>query len=447
MDTAKGSMIFQLGAAVSVKVQYLRLRKGIFQFHLRVPQNLLDHYGKDSIRKSLGTSDIKEATRKAEDETRRYQTEFRLLSEGKPITPQDVATAGRLLAEQYDNNFEQFLDHVIGPAREKFAEGDEEVYQEAHPSEYLQPAQLQAWQILANPNAFKLSDALKLYFKTHQRGTEQSFITKTSRDWDALISLVGDTHFDKLNRSHARDFVDHLTAKGNKTGTIRRTLNTLGAIVRTTITELELSKTDPFKSIKIQGEGKDTEQAKVASSDQLQDIAKTLLSNTSSAVALMTLIQMELGSRIGEVSGLGVDDVFLDNEVPHVYFRDRPWRTLKTKESERRVPVVGIALIALKAALILPRTGQGLFEAYAKPRGNDAASAAVNKRLSKWSLTSHSFRHAMKDRLREAGCPKDIRDAIQGHSSGDVADTYGQGHTLRTMHKWLKQVAVTLYRV
>ncbi|WP_147376800.1 hypothetical protein [Noviherbaspirillum saxi] len=97
---------------------------------------------------------------------------------------------------------------------------------------------------------------------------------------------------------------------------------------------------------------------------------------------------------------------------------------------------------ALKTALNLPHGGKGLFDQYAKSRGNDLASAAVNKRLKKWGITSHSFRHAMKDRLREAGCPKDIRDAIQGHVSGDVADNYGQGHTLKTMQKWLLSVAV-----
>lgn len=435
-------MIIQLGAALSVKVQYCYPRGNSYQFRIRVPQHLTVHYGRDDIRKSLGTSDIKEASRLAEELTRKYQAEFRLLSEGKPITPQDVATAGRMLAEQYDQNFEAFLDHVINPAREKYAAGDEDAYQDAHPSEYLKPDQLQAWQILANPNAFKLSDALKLYFKTHQRGTEESFITKTSRDWNALTGLIGDIQFDKLNRSHARDFVDHLTKKGNKTGTIRRTLNTLRAITRTTITELELTKNDPFQSIKIQGEGKDKEQAKTPSPAEIKEIVDTFQGKMSAVTSLMILMQTELGTRIGEVSGLGIDDVFLDHEIPHVYFRDRPWRSLKTDESERRVPVVGVALDALRLAVKLPRTGQGLFEAYAKPRGNDSASAAVNKRLEKWGITSHSFRHAMKDRLREAGCPKDIRDAIQGHSSGDVADTYGQGHTLRTMLGWLQKVAV-----
>lgn len=435
-------MLYQLGIAVSVKIQYLRLRKGVFQFHLRVPQALLEHYGKDCIRKSLGTSDINEATRKAEDEARKYKAEFKLLTEGKPITPQDVATAGRMLAEQYDQNFEAFIDHVIEPAKTKYAAGDEEAYADAHPSDYLKPEQLQAWQLLANPNAFKLSDALKLYFKVHQRGAEELFIIKTSRDWNALVGLVGDIHFEKLSRTHARDFVDHLTKKGNKTGTIRRTLNTLRAITRTAITELELTKNDPFQSIKIQGEGKDKEQAKTPSPAEIEEIVHTFRGKMSATTSLMILMQTELGTRIGEVSGLGIDDVFLDHEIPHVYFRDRPWRSLKTDESERRVPVVGLALEALKLAVKLPRKGQGLFDSYAKPRGNDAASAAVNKNLQKWGITSHSFRHAMKDRLREVGCPKDIRDAIQGHTSGDVADTYGQGFSLKKMQEWLSKIAV-----
>jgi integrase len=401
-------MIVKLGAALSLQVQYIQLRGNTYQFRIRVPKHLVQHYGKPDIRKSLGTSDEKTASRLAEQEARKYLAEFKLLTEGKPITPQDVATAGRMLADQYNQNFEAFLDHVIEPARTKYAAGDEDDYEDAHPSDYLKPEQLQAWQILANPNAFRLSDALKMYFKNHQRGSDEAFITRATRDWNSLIGTTGDVLFVELSRTHARNFVDHLTAKGNKTGTIRRTLNTLGAVVRSTITELELTKTDPFKSIKIQGEGRDTEKATAASTDQLQEIAKAFLPDNQSAPALIALIQMEMGSRVGEVSGLGIDDVFLDNEIPHVYFRDKPWRTLKNDESERRVPVVGVALDALRAALTLPRKGPGLFEAYAKPRGNDSASAAVNKRLVKWGLTSHSFRHAMTDRLREAGCPKDI---------------------------------------
>ena len=105
-------MIIPLGAALSVKVQYCYPRGDSYQFRIRIPQHLVSHYGKEDIRKSLG-KDAKEATKKAEEYARRYQAEFKVLTEGKPITPQDVATDGRMLAEQYDSDFEHFLDHVI----------------------------------------------------------------------------------------------------------------------------------------------------------------------------------------------------------------------------------------------------------------------------------------------------------------------------------------------
>lgn len=159
----------------------------------------------------------------AEQEARKYLAEFQLLSKGMPITPHDVATAGRMLAEQWAGNFEHFLDLVVDPARVKYGEGDEDSYHDAHPTDYLDPAQLHAWQILASPDAFRLSDALTLYLKHHPRGAEEAFVVKVSRDWNALIGNAGDILFDQLSRTHARDFVDALTQKGNKTATIRRT--------------------------------------------------------------------------------------------------------------------------------------------------------------------------------------------------------------------------------
>ena len=434
-------MFIRIGAAVSVMVQHLQLRGHTYQFYLRIPQHLVEHYQKQFIRESLRTSDIKIATRKAEELARKHRAEFQVLTEGNKATPEAVSIAAGTLAEQYD--LEHFIDHVIDPLRTKYAKEDPDLYDDALPSKYLAPHQLEAWRILANPNSFRLSDAIHLYLRTHNRGTDEGFIKKTRRDWNVLTALIGDIEFATLSRSHGRSVIDYMLQKGNKTATVRRTLNVLAAVSAETTKELEIQKPNPFESLKIQGEGKDAREAVTATQGQLTEVAAAFRDQTSSAVALMILMQMELGTRIGEISGLAVEDVFLDHAIPHVYFQDRPWRSLKTAQSKRKVPVVGIALEAVKAALALPRTGTGLLEQYARPRGNDAASAAVNKRLAQWELTSHSFRHAMKDRLREVGCPKDIRDAIQGHTSGDIADTYGEGHSLQTMMGWLKKIALS----
>lgn len=68
----------------------------------------------------------------------------------------------------------------------------------------------------------------------------------------------------------------------------------------------------------------------------------------------------------------------------------------------------------------------------------------MNQRPKKWGITSKSFRHSLKDRLRAVGCPKDIRGAIQGHENGEVAETYGLGHTLKTMQDRLEKAKVVL---
>lgn len=436
-------MLFTVGSAIQMKVQHLILRNGIYQFYLRVPKDLFGEYGKKLIRFSLKTSSPTRATKLAEEHSRRYKSEFKVLREGNPLTPEDIKIAGRILAEKYDMNLYDFIYFEVDPAREKYANGDEETYRDADPSEYLTPIQTAAWQFMANPNATRLSDVLKIYLKTHKRGNEEIFITKTSRDWNMLIKLVGDIEFDKLSRAHTRQLVEHLAFDGFKTGSIRRTLNTLRAITRKAITELEISKADPFKSITIQNEGNDKEEGKVATQKQLKEIVNTFITKKNSAVAIIIILQMELGTRISEISGLGLDDIFLNEEIPYIYFRNKPWRSLKNNVSERRVPVSGIALEALNAALMLPRTNQGVFSNYAKSNGGTAASSAVNAQLKKWGLKSHDFRHTMKDRLREIGCPKDIRDAIQGHGKNDTAENYGQGHSLKTMLSWLQKIEST----
>jgi len=56
------------------------------------------------------------------------------------------------------------------------------------------------------------------------------------------------------------------------------------------------------------------------------------------------------GMRLAEVIGLGVNDLFLDAEVPFVRLVEHPWRRLKTSTSIRDVPLVGASMWGLKSA-------------------------------------------------------------------------------------------------
>jgi len=120
-----------------------------------------------------------------------------------------------------------------------------------------------------------------------------------------------------------------------------------------------------------------------------------------------------------------------------------PWRSLKTNNSERSVPLSHTAAAAL-AKLAQGKDAEApLFARYAKERGADNCSAMLMKRfrtiITDKKLTMHSLRHRMKDKLRNTGCPEAISLAILGHSTNTVAANYGSGYALEVMREHLEK--------
>ena len=78
--------------------------------------------------------------------------------------------------------------------------------------------------------------------------------------------------------------------------------------------------------------------------------------------------------------GLSISDIKLDAPTPHIIVQPQPWRSLKTKSSHRKVPLVGTSLWLTK------RVTNNLNTLFAFPRYNNgelananSASAALNK--------------------------------------------------------------------
>ena len=51
------------------------------------------------------------------------------------------------------------------------------------------------------------------------------------------------------------------------------------------------------------------------------------------------------------LAGLAREDIVLDADIPHIIIRPHQWRRLKTKGSERTLPLVGASLWAAKKAV------------------------------------------------------------------------------------------------
>jgi len=159
---------------------------------------------------------------------------------------------------------------------------------------------------------------------------------------------------------------------------------------------------------------------------------------------LIALIS-DTGMRLGEAAGLLKEDIKANEPFPHIDFKPHPWRTLKTKGSQRLIPLTKEALWASKRLLEANNDSIFAFPRYCSEIGCKAnsASGGLNKWLHQYlpyNCVIHSFRHSLRDRLRAVECPSDIVDAIGGWKTSGVGHGYGNGYPLEVLEKWMNKI-------
>ncbi len=249
----------------------------------------------------------------------------------------------------------------------------------------------------------------------------------------------------ELKREHARTTRDYYLTMKKKNGeflavnSIKREFKTINAAINLALVEYDLKGkvANPFEHLVVVRQG-ETELAEHEQRDPLP-----------SAVILSMRVHMEqkvkipelrliwtllegTGCRVSEVVGLRVEDVVLEGAYPHLRIVSHDGRRLKTKVSNRLVPLVGATLKAAQDAVVLADGAANLFERYAA----DGKSTAVSKALMNYlriytkypKHVVYSLRHNMKDYLQTAGVPERDEHRILGHSEATMGDrVYGGG--------------------
>jgi len=259
-----------------------------------------------------------------------------------------------------------------------------------------------------------------------------------------FISLAGDRDVSQYTREDAKLFTRHLEMKGNKTATIRRRINSLSAILNYAYAELDLDKRNPFSRLFIKGEGGDSHKRGTFTNEQLKWGYDKALASSSQIKLLMPLLG-ETGCRLAEIVGLKLEDIDLANDLIHI--RPNSARRLKTRSSQRTLPLVGYAKLAMKQAL-KHADDTYLFPKYIRDGKCYAthASNALNKWLKKdfEGLTAHCLRHTFRDRLRAIECPMDLIDQIGGWKSvSSIGNSYGLGYRMEQVHVFLTEIKIT----
>lgn len=262
------------------------------------------------------------------------------------------------------------------------------------------------------------------HLETNQVGSNKERATRKTRCGE-FLQCVGDIRIQDIKKVHAYQYAGWLAQKGLANKTI------VSAVSRVSVLLIHAEKqgiieSNPFTSLSLDEYGKKAEsylpfdpaemKAIFAQDMPYQDrLALTLLATTGARLDEIALLEW---SQVQEESGI----TFLDL---------RSAEKIKNEQSRRVIAVHS------KVAPMLARRGTGRIFDYPVDYDGKAQNAA-GKRLSKWvdRITNHplkvlhSFRHTLKDMLRDAGVSTELNNRITGHAMPDVAGKYGLGHAL-----------------
>lgn len=219
-------------------------------------------------------------------------------------------------------------------------------------------------------------------------------------------------------------------AKGQKATTIRRRINALHAILARYYRDHELEKKNPFSNTRIAGGTSSKADRLPFHTSHLKRIDRYFSGSDrlkAETTEIITLLKLT-GARPLEIGGLDAADILLDHEVPHIWIRGNRHRRIKTKGSERRIPLVDEALEAAKAAK--QRTPSGAV--FSKGcHDTNSLSQRLNKLIRRAGvpkstrLVVYSFRHTLEEAMRAASIPEHTQKRIMGHTDSSITGRYG----------------------
>ena len=443
-------MQINLGA-FTVYMKYLakRTNRKTFYYRRRVPEDLLRHYNdKPYIEVYLKQTDKVLASKVCERYHQKIENEFRRLRQGLSkqeelsnfeaavkhlklfnLSPDDVLGENHEADEVRDIFFQSIDDTLL----RNLSADEYQSYMEGNklPLSALSEEQRSALSVITGQFRLMASQYPREYLILRGQSENKKKVNECKAAINILIAVCGDKPPAQYKRVDVNKLIRKL-CEVKKTTTVERQLKSIRAMFNLVSREMDLAEDEqhPFYKFNIPDLGKDKKDKEEFDSDQLK-VLRELPYSTNADITCLIHLMVDTGMRISEACGLRVTDVHLDVETPHITLRRNDARELKTKSSERLIPLVGASLSSMQ--YLLPMCiNEYVFPRYIGKENNklknDNASAACKKRLI--SLlgtdcpTSHSFRHTMNTRLRNVSCPKDMRNEMLGWAR-DISDNYG----------------------
>jgi len=377
---------------------YTFQKSGIWYFSRRIPQDLKQHYRTCRIAYSLRTKSIRDARVRAVNDAAKLDRHWHILR----ISSDDLP-GKHLLADAFlEPPAETSIDH-----------------------------------------SFKAAVAVYLRLKGNDR--PPTFEAAVRRSCGYLIDCCGMKGLKEYVRTDATKFRDYLFAKGLNGASVARIFGTIRAVINLALSEFGLSIINPFSNVYF-NQSQGVKKRHPIKLDDVKKVQEECYKADDEKRWLIALIA-DTGMRLAEGAGLLLSDFIEKDGILCVNIRPHPWRSLKTANSARVIPLVGSSKWAAQRILNNPVSSKFAFPNYndgVKTNAN-SASAALNKWLKTkigQGYTIHSFRHSMRDRLRAVQCPSDVIDEIGGWLTYGVGNRYGNGYTQNILNFWVSKMII-----
>ena len=291
-----------------------------------------------------------------------------------------------------------------------------------------------------------MMDAVEIYLSIKSKD-DRTFIRTARRNGEYVSKVLGNRPITSYSSAEAAKFRDWCFGQGMNINTVKRVFASIRSIINLTMREHGIEGSNAFSGTFMPDRG-DASTRQPIPTDKLRTIQQHCQTTDDEPRWLVALIS-DTGMRLSEAAGLAREDIVLDVDIPHVIIRPHPWRRLKTKGSERILPLVGASLWAANRAVEASKHSPYLFPRYCNDKECKAnsASAALNKWLKQTigdGYVIHSFRHSMRDRLRAVNCPSEMIDQIGGWSKRSVGEGYGEGYSVLQTAQWMTRLSLTL---
>lgn len=249
----------------------------------------------------------------------------------------------------------------------------------------------------------------------------------------------------------------------NSASTLEKKGNIVGAIFSAAVKD-ELLPSNPFAGYdygrlasKIGIESKNRrlpfeldELRQIFGQEGLASITKVSGGGGYHARVWLPLLALFTGARLDELGRLEPGDV-IDAGCPRICIRQA-----KNQSSVREVPLHPklLELGWLEYVEAVRKAGYKTLWPYMTSKSIKAADSEVLGRwFNRWLHTTiklpatkvfHSFRHTFKDLCRNAGIPRDVHQALTGHSKQTVGDAYGTGFNIETKASEMARISLSL---